>query len=270
MDPSPCQNPADPNFTNRREATKEVSELPPKEKKGCLKIMQFNADGLSTKTTELEHRLKAENVDVCAIQETKLTPDKRSPSIKGYVPAGRNDRRAMKFGGVIFYVKDSLVFERVQESSKEGTESATIRVKMSRKKWIVISNIYVPPHNTTHPVRFKVDEIPTSDDCLIVGELNGHSPLWDPIQPPDTRGEEIENWMINEDLVILNDGSGTHVNRITGGLSTPDVTLAGKKWSNKHNWSLGDQIGKSDHLPIIIIINEETCHQSVSGKYARW
>ncbi len=38
-----------------------------------LRILQWNADGLSTKVQELRDRLAAESIDVCLIQKTKLT-----------------------------------------------------------------------------------------------------------------------------------------------------------------------------------------------------
>ena len=76
--------------------------------------------------------------------------------------------------------------------------------------------------------------------------------------------------MIDKHLTVLNDGKDTRVNRNTGGKSTPDVSLAGRKWCNMCTWSVGEQLSKSDHLPITITINEETSHQSVFGKTARW
>ena len=85
--------------------------------------------------------------------------------------------------------------------------------------------------------------------------MNGHSPLWELIQPSDRRGEEIEDWALQQQLSILNEGLPTRVNRITGNESTPDVTLAGRKWMDKCKWEVGEQIGNSDHLPIKITVN---------------
>ena len=47
------------------------------------KIMQWNADGVIRKKTELEHILKKENIDICCIQETHLQKDKRF-RVRGY------------------------------------------------------------------------------------------------------------------------------------------------------------------------------------------
>ena len=43
-----------------------------------IKIMQWNAEWVIRKKTELEHTLKKENIDICFIQETHLQKkDKR-------------------------------------------------------------------------------------------------------------------------------------------------------------------------------------------------
>ena len=63
--------------------------------------------------------------------------------------------------------------------------------------------------------------IPTDPYTIIAGDFNAHSLLWDDIQPPDTRGTEMENWIIDQELSVANDGSPTRVGRITGNESTP-------------------------------------------------
>ena len=206
---------------------------------------------------------------MCLVQETKLRPTHRTPTMQGYGTV-RSDRKGSIGGGLIIYIKNTLVFEKVQESNKEGTESITIRVKSARRKWINITNVYIPPANTTSSVAMRTANIPATENSLILGDLNGHSLLWDFIQPSDKRGEEIEKWVIDESLAVLNDGTPTRVNRITGGESAPDVSLVGKKWYNKCSWSTCEGIGNSDHLPILVTINASIQHQSIFGKAARW
>ena len=116
-----------------------------KQVKSSLHIMQWNADGISTKVSELESRLIKGDYDICLLQETKLRPGKSTPSIKGYVSIRTDRPRQDGGGGLLVYIKNSLIFERVQESSKSGTESSTFRVRIGKKKWLTICNIYCPP-----------------------------------------------------------------------------------------------------------------------------
>ena len=75
--------------------------------------------------------------------------------------------------------------------------------------------------------------------------------MWDPIQPQDQRGDKILGWILDNDLHILNDGSATRTNWITGNDSTPEISLCGSNWSPKTSWRLAEPISNSDHLPII-------------------
>ena len=117
---------------------------------------------------------------------------------------------------------------------------------------------------------FTPESIPTPDNAIITGDLNGHAPLWYLIQPTDKGGEDIVEWALDKELTILNDCSTTRVSRITGNESTPDVTLVGRKWDGKCTWEVCEQIGSSDHLPIKITVNSKITHQPILGKAARW
>ena len=246
-----------------------TTEPAPKVVHPKLRIAHYNADGLLKKTPELSSRLKSDDIDIMAIQETKLHTN-ASPRIDGYVATGRTDRTGMKFGGLLFYVKDSIIFSQGQKSTSQGTETSTINVKTGSNKWLKITNIYVPPSNTTHPVVFDPRHVPTSADSIIIGDFNGHTPLWDPKSPVDSRGEDIEDWATGKNLQILNSGAPTHINRATGNESTPDISLVSTNLTPSCSWSVGDQLGSSDHLPITIEMSQRIPHQPVFGSTARW
>ena len=57
-----------------------------------LKVMQWNAEGVRLKKTELQNFLKEHDIDVCCIQETHLSSAHRF-SIRGY-EIFRQDRRS--------------------------------------------------------------------------------------------------------------------------------------------------------------------------------
>ena len=90
-------------------------------------------------------------------------------------------------------------------------------------------------------------------NTIFAGDLNGHSRIWDDIQPTDGRGEQILDWMLTNNLECLNDGSPTRINRGTGGLSTPDVTCVTQDLRNKMKWNVVEETTMgSDHSPIIM------------------
>ncbi len=71
------------------------------------------------------------------------------------------------------------------------------------------------------------------------GDLNAHSPLKDTIQPSDARGEQLEDWVVAHSASVLNVGTATLLNRTTGGLSSPDVSLAHPPLADKAEGTVG-------------------------------
>ena len=47
----------------------------------------------------------------------------------------------MDGGGVISYVKNTLIFEKVDANNKDGTQIAILKVKLARNKWVHITNV---------------------------------------------------------------------------------------------------------------------------------
>ena len=239
--------------------------------KKSLRVLQWNAEAISTKIPELAARLKEDDIDVCVVQESHLQEGRRTAHIDGYKPI-RADRIAAKHGGLLAYVKMSLTVEEIGKVAVEATEVSTFRIKMSRNKWVHISNVYIPPVNSKgqDSIKLRTDAIPALKSSLICGDFNAHSILWDYSVEPDDRGGELVDWVFENNLCILNNGDGTRTNRTNGKLTTPDVTMCGSDWQGKAEWCVAEPIGSSDHLPIVITINGDVKHQSVQGKRAKW
>ena len=240
--------------------------------RSSLRIMQFNADFISTKWLELQDRLIADDIDICLVQETKLTKGSQLKSMKGY-EMRRADRGLQNAGGgLLCLIREGIVFDELDKVALEGTETHSIKVRLGKSEWIYLTNVYTPPPHTTGQdvIKLRTDLIPTFSSSLICGDLNAHHSLWDEIQPEDDRGNQVLDWVLDKELTILNDGSPTRVNRATGNESTPDLTLCGSKWADKITWHTLEGIGSSDHSPICITISAEVQHQSVFGSQARW
>ena len=146
----------------------------------------------------------------------------------------------MEGGGLLTYIKKSLIFEKVKKQTKDATATQTFAVKMSRNKWIEITNLYCPPTTSqAHDSLRLTDIIPVGARSLVTGDFNAHSILWNKIQPQDARGTLIEDWAIDSDLTIVNDVSPTraskfvNVNEATVELSSPMLHSAGRRGERK-------------------------------------
>ena len=137
-----------------------------------IRIMQWNANGINPKVDELRAVLKELEIDICLIQESKLRPGSPTPYFQGY-GTYRSDRTTTKAGGgLISLIRDSIIFEKVHAGIKEGTEVQTFRVRMSRRKWITITNVYCAPHNSRgHDINENVmtELIPSLGSSIISG-----------------------------------------------------------------------------------------------------
>ena len=237
-----------------------------------LRILQWNADGLKSKSDELAIQLKSLDIDIAVIQETWLSSSDRTPVIPNY-GAIREDRRAnIKRGGLIFYIKKSLPYDAAGYITNLGHEISKIRVRLARNKWLSLTNLYIPPpHSIGQEIKFDPNLIPHSASSIICGDFNAHHPTWDNIQPEDKRGNQLFEWASANNLTVLNNSEVTRHNKATSNGSSPDVTLTGKTWRDKTTWAVDDtEIGGSDHLPIVITINTSTKHQPVLGSTPRW
>ena len=257
---------------NGTEETAETSEKVKGSTEDDIVIMQWNCDSLLRKVPELKDRLRRRNVGICLIQETKLSKKMSTPKIPGYT-AIRTDRKVnISGGGIIAYVKETLIPDVKLEAFKLATEVCSFRIYCGPKKWLDITNVYCPPHNSLgQTINFSPEIIPTSDHCIVLGDFNAHTQLWDTKQPSDDRGEQIVDWIIDNDLTVLNDAStSTRLNKITSGLSSPDIALAGKEISHLCEWERDEPIGSSDHWPLLITVHHKVQHQHVLGKDPRW
>ncbi len=231
-----------------------------------LKALQWNADGLNTKIAELNSFVKEHNVDLVLIQETKLTEKRPTPKLHGYTPV-RADRPGAEFpgGGLLTYIKDDLAYRKIGEAKNGQVEVLSVSIQQQAKKWVDVTNIYVPPRAQDSDISW----IPARETCVIAGDMNGHSPLWDGSQPADKMGESIVDMMINNNLTLCNNGSPTRTNRGTGGDSTPDITLMSSNLANKFSWTTVTDLG-SDHLPILWEIKDNYKRQPKKLRRPRW
>ena len=189
-----------------------------KRTKTSLRLLQWNADGIRPKASELNLRLKRGEYDVCVVQETKLRPGVPTPKMEGYTSIRTDRPRHDGGGGLLTYIRDNLVFERVGQSSLNGTEISSVRVRMGKRKWATITNLYCPPTRSHSGMvsSLSMDKVPTSSDSIVCGDFNAHNRIWDSHQPQDTRGDEVVDWTLDNDFKILNDGSYTRINMRMG------------------------------------------------------
>ena len=101
-----------------------------------------------------------------------------------------------------------MVFEKLHSFEKADMEILFIHVKTTKSTWLELYNVYLPNTSTQHSSS-DPSLIKQGPSTLILGDLNGQSQMWDPLQLPDSRHDEILDWILDNYLHILNDSSAT-------------------------------------------------------------
>ena len=225
---------------------------------GILNIMHTNAERVQNKKSDLQHFVSAHKIDICCIQETHLHKDLRF-SIRGYIPF-RADRESTTKGETLTLLKNTIAATEIHKSSEDNTEIIGIKA--------VLKDIPLTVYNTYSPSNKPLQlhgVNPPQENFLIVGDLNSHSPSWG-YKDLDQKGEDLEDWMTENSLVLINKPDDPPTWRTT---STPDLAMGTDDVAKTCTRTFGEQLGGSDHKPCNLTLDRNTGGQEKKGK-PRW
>ncbi|KAL4123028.1 hypothetical protein QTP88_015260 [Uroleucon formosanum] len=89
---------------------------------------------------------------------------------------------------------------------------------------------------------------------MILGDFNAHCTMWGS-EKTDYRGKIIEKILENENIVILNDTSPTHINLANGNLSCIDLTMCTSSLAQRLKWKVLPDIYSTAEISIGSCIN---------------
>ena len=146
-----------------------------------ITIMKFNANGIGNKLTELAEFLKRHNVKVAVIQESKLSPNSKTPSIQNFTTV-QKDRRQGQGGGLLTLIHKSIQFSRKPESPETlvepHLEELIITATLGHTE-LIITNVYIPPASSCAGGYLpSLDHLMMTTDTLILGDFNEHHSAW--------------------------------------------------------------------------------------------
>ena len=192
--------------------------------------MQWTCDYLATKIPELRVVIKKYAVDIILLQETKLDLEDPTPLLEGF-DAIRTDRKGSgthtrRGVGLITYIKKGLQYSVPQCPAVIPLEQQCIFLPTSSRRSISITNVYIPPESSTHTRDFSklVASLPSAQG-LICGDV------WDEVARSDERGTTLFQWVEDNSMLVLKDGTSTRASRNNQGsrFSFSVITLARKR-----------------------------------------
>ena len=220
----------------------------------ALRIVQWNAEGVRLKKTELQHFLKLKAIDVCCIQETHLSSSHLF-FIRGY-EVFRQDRAKRPKGGLLTLVRNNIPAAEIQRSGQADLDTEYLGVKLVLAGTPVsVFIIYSPPDKQIQLHNIKVEP----QSWIITGDFNSHSPSWGYGQL-NSKEAEVENWITENRLILINkpDDPDTFYSRTWRTTSTPDLAIATDDIQGIAEREVSSQLGGSDHRPVIISIKGQT------------
>ena len=185
-----------------------------------LQILQWNANGIRPRRTELLHFLSHNQYDLIFIQESHLSSDSTF-RIPGYKTLQKNrfmTRRGTTNstgnlgGGVLILVKNDLSYTSLSTQSLSSLDPSSdylaIAVKIKGAAPIHLFNVYVPPIRSSssdpRPKSFSPFLLPSSPTTSIFGDFNSHHSSWDSHSSEDHSGKDLFDWLLSSDLLPLN------------------------------------------------------------------
>ena len=196
----------------------------------CLRLMQWNTNGISGRIAELMTFLHSNNVKIAAIQETKLTIKTKPHKMPGWA-AVRLDRHKNKGGGLLMLIKDTIPFvdktAALPQSADPHLDQQGISILMPNRQQLHIHNIYIPPRSSCSAGHNALIAHLLSNNkmSLIVGNINTHHSRWDTNTNEDERGEQLADKIDAADYTILNENEATRL-PTNGPSASPDISLA--------------------------------------------
>ena len=229
-----------------------------------LRILQWNANGIRPRRTELTHFLSQNQYDLIFVQESHLSSDSTF-HIPGYKTLQKNcfmTRRGTTIstgnlgGGVLILVKNGLTYTSLS-SLDPSFDYLAITVKIKGASPIHLFNVNVPlirsSSSDSRLKSFSPFLLPSSPTTYIFGDFNSHHSFWDSHSPEDQSGKDLFDWLLSDLIPINNPEHHTLLHRATGNHSSPDLSLIPVQIASKCTWQALPDLD-SDHLPISITI----------------
>ena len=228
-------------------------------------ILQWNAQGLRHKKDELLELIHDYRATLVAIQETKLTEEYniRIPNYNVISKSGHYNRG--QHGGVTLYIHSDIPYNEIPLS----TTLQAIAVEVHTSFRFSICNVYASRSHdlTRQKLQHILNQIP--QPCLFVGDFNAYGTSWG-AATSDERGKDIEDFLENNDLILLNYDAPTRIGYNSE--TTIDLSFCSPSIALQFSWNILPTTLSSDHCPIIIYMNTECPPVEASWKMkdANW
>ena len=224
-------------------------------------LIQWNCRGFRANFNELKILCERYNPLAFCLQETYFKPTD-CPTFKNfciYNSYGPDGNRPS--GGTSILIRQDIIHSNIPLN----TNLQVIALRVTLHKTITLCSIYLPPQSnfTSLELINLTNQLPSP--YVIMGDFNGHNPLWGS-NTTDAKGKRIEDFLEDQALCLLNDGSKTYLHPGYGTYSAIDLTLTVPDLMLDFSWRVLHDLHGSDHFPILAKIEEP----DIEAREPRW
>ena len=226
-------------------------------------IIQWNMRGLRANYNELEiligtFRPVAFCLQELLIPECYIFQNRQYTLIKKLPSIHSNARPA---GGAGILIRRDIPFSTL---TLDSTLQA-VACRISLIEPITLCSIYLPPTSSWSYMDLLslVSSLPSP--VILMGDFNSHSTLWG-CSSTNQKGLEIETFLLQSNLCLLNNKSPTYLHPATGSSSSLDLAFCDPSLYLDFNWSVHNDLCGSDHYPTVLSKPVAT----VVGDQRRW
>ena len=209
---------------------------------------------------EIQHLISEVNPMAVCLQETYLTD--RMTVDRHYALYTRNGivSGGRAHGGVALLVRESIPHSEIHLN----TPLQAVAVRLTLHKVTSLCSLYLPP-SVAIDLNELEDFLQLPSPAIILGDFNAHSPFWG-CRALDIRGKQIEDFISNNNLFLLNHKTPTYIHPATGSKSSIDLSIISSNIASDYLWTVHEDLCGSDHFPLII----QNHKPLVDRHIARW
>ena len=209
---------------------------------------------------------------VIALQETWFLPtDHYNFSLFNYSLYRYDETEGQRrHGGVALYINNDFTHYHITLNTPLQAVACTIRLNT---RDIDICSIYLPPNIENNTLERKLNNLIAQfqNPFILLGDFNAHSPMWGrDVAVPDERGDIIERFLTDQQLVILNTRDNTYFSLAHNSESAIDLSICSPEIGTFFEWSVDPDIYHSDHYPIKLRSTFSHDNDAVAGSIPRW
>lgn len=226
-------------------------------------IAHWNVRGLLQNLGDIKDIINKFSPVAFCLQETNLGA-KHTRVLKNYTVVRKDRQHCSRLsGGVAIVIKSGTPTQAITLN----TSLEAVAVRIITHKTISICSIYIPPHKqlTLRELEDLTAQLP--EPFVLVGDFNAHGTLWGS-DKTDQRGQLIEDFILSNDICLLNSRTPTYFSPSSGKFSCLDLAFCSPSVFNDFKWEVLESSYGSDHLPSIIKLSSSL--PTITSKPRRW